>query len=123
MKEISYIHCEGYPAGELKHGPLALLTENTPVIAILANDHTYDKVLGNIGECAARGAPVLAIAPEGDTEVSKYTDRVITYPEPDSLYSPIPVSVTLQLLAYYAADMRGCSIDKPRNLAKSVTVE
>jgi glucosamine--fructose-6-phosphate aminotransferase (isomerizing) len=123
MKEISYIHCEGYPAGELKHGPLALLTPKTPVVAIVANDHTYDKMLGNIGECSARGSPVLAIAPEGDTEVRKYTDRILYYPDPGALYSPIPVSVLLQLLAYYTADMRGCSIDKPRNLAKSVTVE
>jgi glucosamine--fructose-6-phosphate aminotransferase (isomerizing) len=123
MKEISYIHCEGYPAGELKHGPLALLTEKTPIIAIVANDHTYDKILGNIGECSARGSPVLAIVPEGDTEVRKYTDRILYYPDPGGLYSPIPVSVLLQLFAYYTADMRGCSIDKPRNLAKSVTVE
>lgn len=123
MKEISYIHCEGYPAGELKHGPLALLTDETPVVAVVANDHTYDKMLGNIGECSARGSPVLAIVPEGDTEVRKYTDRILYYPDPGSLYSPIPVSVLLQLLAYYTADLRGCSIDKPRNLAKSVTVE
>ncbi|MGA1793328.1 MAG: glutamine--fructose-6-phosphate transaminase (isomerizing) [Thermoplasmatota archaeon] len=123
MKEISYIHCEGYPAGELKHGPLALLTPETPVIAISAEDHTFDKILGNIGECSARGSPVLAIAPEGDTEVARYTDLVLHYPKVDPLFSPIPVSVLLQLLAYYAADLRGCSIDKPRNLAKSVTVE
>ena len=123
MKEISYIHCEGYPAGELKHGPLALLTEKTPIIAIVSNDHTYDKILGNIGECAARGAPVLAIVPEGDTEVRNYTDMTLTYSDPGALYSPIPISVILQLLAYHAANMRGCSIDKPRNLAKSVTVE
>jgi glucosamine--fructose-6-phosphate aminotransferase (isomerizing) len=123
MKEISYIHCEGYPAGELKHGPLALLTEETPVVAIFSNDHTYDKMLGNVGECAARGAPVLAIVPEDDTEVIKYTDRILTYPDPGALYSPIPISVLLQLLAYFTANGRGCSIDKPRNLAKSVTVE
>lgn len=123
MKEISYIHCEGYPAGELKHGPLALLTEGTPVIAIIANDHTYGKMLGNIGECSARGAPVLAIVPEGDTEIRKYTDRILYYPDHGPLFSPISISVVLQLLAYYAADMRKCSIDKPRNLAKSVTVE
>ncbi len=123
MKEISYIHCEGYPAGELKHGPLALLTSETPIIAIVSNDHTYDKILGNIGECSARGSPVLAIAPEGDTEVKKYTDRVLYYPRIDPLYSSIPISVILQVLAYHVADIRGCSIDKPRNLAKSVTVE
>ncbi len=123
MKEISYIHCEGYPAGELKHGPLALLTEETPIIALISDDHTYDKMLGNVGECSARSSPVLAIAPEGDREVKRYTDRVITYPRIDPLFSPIPISVILQLLAYYAAKERGCEIDKPRNLAKSVTVE
>jgi len=123
MKEISYIHCEGYPAGELKHGPLALLTDKTPVVALVTKDHTYDKMLGNIGECAARGSPVLALVPEGDREVAKYTDRVIHYPEVPPLFSPIPMSVVLQLLAYHAAEMRGCPIDKPRNLAKSVTVE
>ncbi|MBN1390923.1 MAG: glutamine--fructose-6-phosphate transaminase (isomerizing) [Candidatus Thermoplasmatota archaeon] len=123
MKEISYIHSEGYPAGELKHGPLALLTDKTPIIALVASDHTYEKMLGNIGECSARGSPVIAIAPEGDAEVEKYTDRVLYYPNVDPLFSPIPISVVLQLLAYHAADHRGCSIDKPRNLAKSVTVE
>ena len=123
MKEISYIHCEGYPAGELKHGPLALLTEETPIIAIISDDHTYEKMLGNVGECSARSSPVLAIVPEGDREVKRYTDRIITYPRIDPLFSPIPISVILQLLAYYAAKERGCEIDKPRNLAKSVTVE
>lgn len=123
MKEISYIHCEGYPAGELKHGPLALLTDKTPVIALLSDDHTINKILGNIGECSARGSPVLAISPEGQQDVKKYTDRVLTYPKVDPVFSPIPIAVILQLLAYYAADKRGCSIDKPRNLAKSVTVE
>jgi len=123
MKEISYIHSEGYPAGELKHGPLALLTERTPIISLVTNDHTYDKMLGNMGECSARSSPVLALAPEDDTEVRKYTDRVLTYPKIDPIFSPIPISVILQLLAYYTADERGCEIDKPRNLAKSVTVE
>ncbi len=123
MKEISYIHCEGYPAGELKHGPLALLTKETPIIALISDDHTYEKMLGNVGECSARSSPVLAIVPEGDREVERYTDRIITYPRIDPLFSPIPISVILQLLAYYAAKERGCEIDKPRNLAKSVTVE
>jgi glucosamine--fructose-6-phosphate aminotransferase (isomerizing) len=123
MKEISYIHCEGYPAGELKHGPLALLEDRTPVVALVCNDHTYDKMLGNIGECAARSSPVLAVAPEGDSEVFRYTDRILTYPEVDPLFTPLPISVILQLLAYYTADAKDCPIDKPRNLAKSVTVE
>jgi glutamine---fructose-6-phosphate transaminase (isomerizing) len=123
LKEISYIHCEGYPAGELKHGPLALLEERTPIVAIVCNDHTYEKMLGNIGECAARSSPILAIAPEGDSEVYRYTDRILHYPEIDPLFSPLPISVILQLMAYHAADARGCPVDKPRNLAKSVTVE
>ncbi|MDG6225232.1 MAG: glutamine--fructose-6-phosphate transaminase (isomerizing) [Candidatus Thermoplasmatota archaeon] len=123
MKEISYIHSEGYPAGELKHGPLALLQKDTPVIALISDDHTYSKMLGNIGECAARSSPVLVVAPEGDSEVSRYTDRILRYPWIDPMFSPLAISVTMQLLAYYVADLRGCSIDKPRNLAKSVTVE
>ncbi|MEA3558464.1 MAG: glutamine--fructose-6-phosphate transaminase (isomerizing) [Candidatus Thermoplasmatota archaeon] len=123
MKEISYIHCEGYPAGELKHGPLALLTEKTPIVALIADDHTSVKMLGNIGECSARGSPVLAVAPDGDSDVRRYTDKILTYPKVDPLFSPLPISVILQLLAYHAADLRGCAIDKPRNLAKSVTVE
>ncbi|MFO8051161.1 MAG: glutamine--fructose-6-phosphate transaminase (isomerizing) [Thermoplasmatota archaeon] len=123
MKEISYIHCEGYPAGELKHGPLALLTEKTPVVSLVADDHTRDKMLANIGECSARGSPVLAVAPVSDRDVKRYTDRVLAYPKVDPLFSPLPISVILQLLAYHTADMRGCEVDKPRNLAKSVTVE
>ena len=123
MKEISYIHSEGYPAGELKHGPLALLEKDTPIIALVSDDHTYHKMLGNIGECAARSSPVLVVAPERDTEVSRYTDRILRYPEIDPMFSPLPISVMMQLLAYHTADIRGCSIDKPRNLAKSVTVE
>ena len=123
MKEISYIHCEGYPAGELKHGPLALLKDSTPIVALVARDHTYDKMLGNIGECSARGSPVLALIPEGDSEVVKYTDRVLHYPDIDPFFSPVAISVILQLLAYHTAKRKGCSIDKPRNLAKSVTVE
>ncbi len=123
MKEISYIHAEGYPAGELKHGPLALITEETPVVALVSPDRTHDKILGNIGEVSARGAPVLAIADEDDREIEKYVDEVIYIPHVHPLYSPIPNAVVLQLLAYYTARDRGCEIDKPRNLAKSVTVE
>ncbi|MBI5000381.1 MAG: glutamine--fructose-6-phosphate transaminase (isomerizing) [Euryarchaeota archaeon] len=123
MKEISYIHAEGYPAGELKHGPLALLSPEAPVIAIAVKDHTYEKMLSNIGEVSARGSPVVGICSEGDRETPKYVDYVLRVPDVPTIFSPVPVSVVLQLLAYYAARERGCPIDKPRNLAKSVTVE
>jgi len=123
LKEISYIHAEGYAAGELKHGPFALLTEDTPVIAILTQDNIYEKTLGNVKEIKARGAPVIAIAEEGDEEVEKYVDEVIRVPETSAIFSPIPNTIALHLLAYWAARERGCEIDKPRNLAKSVTVE
>jgi glucosamine--fructose-6-phosphate aminotransferase (isomerizing) len=123
LKEISYIHAEGYAAGELKHGPFALLTEETPVIAILTQDDIYEKTLGNVKEIKARGAPVIAIAEEGDKEVEKYVDEVIRVPKTHAIFSPIPNTVALHLLAYWAAKERGCDIDKPRNLAKSVTVE
>ena len=123
LKEISYIHAEGYAAGELKHGPFALLTEDTPVIAILTPDDIYDKTLGNVKEIKARGSPVIAIAEEGDEEVEKYVDDVIRVPGTSAVFSPIPNTVALHLLAYWTAKERGCEIDKPRNLAKSVTVE
>jgi glucosamine--fructose-6-phosphate aminotransferase (isomerizing) len=123
LKEISYIHAEGYPAGELKHGPLALLTPALPVIAVVTSDNTYDITLANIKEIKARGASVIALASEDDTESEKYADSVIRAPEVDPLLSPVVNTVVLQLLAYYAARERGCPIDMPRNLAKSVTVE
>src|SRR5437016_4700593 len=123
IKEISYIHAEAYAAGELKHGPLALLTSSTPVIAIVAQDPTYEKMRSNVGEVSARGSPVLAIGTEGDKELPKFVDDVIEIPSIPWIFSPVPVSVALQLFAYEAARMRECPIDKPRNLAKSVTVE
>ncbi len=123
VKEISYVHAEGYAAGELKHGPFALLTPSTPVVAVVARDNTYDTLMANIKEIKARESPVLAIAPEGDSEVGKYVDSVIRVPSVDPLFSPVVNTVALQLLAYYAAKARGCPIDTPRNLAKSVTVE
>lgn len=123
LKEISYIHAEGYAAGELKHGPFALLTSNTPVIAIATRDNTYEPLLVNIKEIKARESPVIALAEEGDGEIEKFVDRVITVPHVNPLLSPVVNSVALQLLAYYAAKERGCPIDMPRNLAKSVTVE
>ncbi len=123
MKEISYIHAEGYPAGELKHGPFALLGEKTPVVACVIRDNTYDIMLNNIKEVKARDSPVIAVADENDEEIEKYVDYVIRTPSVPNLFTPVTHSVALQLLAYYTAKTRGCEIDKPRNLAKSVTVE
>ncbi len=123
LKEISYIHAEGYAAGELKHGPLALISSATPVVAIATKGHTYDKVLSNIKEVKARSAEVIAVANQSDTEITKYVDMVLRIPDCHELLSPVLSSVVLQLLAYYTALARDCSIDKPRNLAKSVTVE
>ncbi|MCJ7607504.1 MAG: glutamine--fructose-6-phosphate transaminase (isomerizing) [Thermoplasmata archaeon] len=122
-KEISYIHGEGYPAGELKHGPLALLSKDSPVVAIAVKDHTYEKMLGNISEVSARGSPVIVIGVEGDTEIPKLADDVIFMKQMPPLFSPIPAIVVLQLWAYFLALARGCPIDKPRNIAKTVTVE
>ncbi len=123
IKEISYLHAEAYAAGELKHGPLALITKETPVVAIAVDDPTYEKIRSNIGEVDARDAPVIAVGSEGDKELPKFVDDLITVPRMSWIFSPVPVSVALMLFAYHAARMRGCPIDKPRNLAKSVTVE
>ncbi len=124
LKEISYIHAEGFAAGELKHGPLALLDSTTPVVAVaMTKDHTYDKMMANISEVAARDSPVLAIGCEDDKELPRVADLVLRVPCVEPLYSPVVVTVVLQLIAYYVALKRGCSIDKPKNLAKSVTVE
>ena len=123
LKEISYIHAEGYTAGELKHGPFALLGENTPVIAIVAQDNTYEAMLTNIREVKARKSPLMALAEEGDEAIGELADFVINVPRVDAIFSPVVNAVALQLLAYYTARERGCPIDFPRNLAKSVTVE
>ncbi len=123
LKEISYIHAEGYAAGELKHGPFALLGENTPVIAIVVQDNTYEAMLTNIKEVKARKSPLMALAEEGDEAIRELADFFITVPRVDAIFSPVVNSVALQLLAYYTAKERGCPIDFPRNLAKSVTVE
>ena len=123
LKEISYIHAEGYAAGELKHGPFALLGEKTPVVAIVARDDTYEAMMANIREVKARKSPVLLLVGEEDDVADGLADWVINVPRVDSMFSPVVNTVTLQLLAYYAAKQRGCSIDFPRNLAKSVTVE
>jgi len=123
LKEISYIHAEGYAAGELKHGPFALLGSDTPVVAIVAQDNTYETMLTNIKEIKARRSPVIALVEEDDEAVEEVADSVITVPKIDALFSPVVNTVVLQLLAYYTAKQRDCPIDFPRNLAKSVTVE
>ena len=123
LKEISYIHAEGYHAAELKHGPIALLEQGTPVIAIACDVPGKDKTLGNIEECRARGARILGIVTEGDHETAECMDDFITIPRCHPLVATIPAVVALQLFAYHVARLRGCEIDQPRNLAKSVTVE
>ncbi len=123
LKEISYIHAEGYPAGELKHGPIALVEPGVPVVAIATECHVYPKMLSNIQEVRARGADVIAVATEGDSDVRAIAKHVLYVPRTPELFSPVVVSVPLQLLAYHIAKLRGCDVDQPRNLAKSVTVE
>ncbi len=123
LKEIAYIHSEAYAAGELKHGPFALLSKDTPVIAIVADDSTREAVLTNIKEIKARGSPVLAVAAEGDEAITELADFTISVPDTDPVLSPIVNTVVMQLLAYYAARKRKCPVDFPRNLAKCVTVE
>ncbi|MDI9395582.1 MAG: glutamine--fructose-6-phosphate transaminase (isomerizing) [Euryarchaeota archaeon] len=123
LKEISYVHAEGFAAGELKHGPIALIDDGTPVVTIVTRGQTYDKMLSNIKEVKARDAVVIAVAGVKDTEIAKYADIVLRVPESDELLAPLLSVVVLQLLAYYTALARKCSIDRPRNLAKSVTVE
>lgn len=123
LKEISYLHAEAYPAGEMKHGPIALIEDGFPVIAIATNSPTYEKVVSNLQECKARGALVVAIASEGDTEIRRHADHVIFVPAVRDAFSAITASVPLQLLARSIALLRGCDVDQPRNLAKSVTVE
>ncbi|MCL0097743.1 glutamine--fructose-6-phosphate transaminase (isomerizing) [Dehalococcoidia bacterium] len=122
LKEISYIHAEAYPAGELKHGPFALLGRTTPVVAITTKDDTYEPMLTSIKEIKARGPQVIALAEEGDEDIEQFVDAVVRLPQVDPLFSPFLNSVALQLLAYYTAKERGCPIDLPANLAKSVTV-
>jgi glucosamine--fructose-6-phosphate aminotransferase (isomerizing) len=123
IKEVAYIHAEGYAAGEMKHGPIAMIDPNMVTVAFATNGKTYDKVLSNIQEIKARSGEVIAVAGKKDTEIEKYADRVIRVPETDEFLSPIINALPLQLLAYYVAKLRGHEIDMPRNLAKSVTVE
>ncbi|MBC7247078.1 MAG: glutamine--fructose-6-phosphate transaminase (isomerizing) [Actinobacteria bacterium] len=123
MKEISYIHAEGYPAGEMKHGPIALLHPGFPVVAIVPRDSVYGKMRGNIEEVKARGAPVIAVATRGDREVEACCEETIFVPEVEACFSPVVVAPAVQLFAYHVAKLRGCNVDQPRNLAKTVTVE
>jgi len=123
LKEISYIHAEGYPAAEMKHGPIALVDKDLPIVVIANQDLNYDKVLSNIHEAKARGAKIIAIATQGDTEISKLCDQVIYVPDICTTLTPFVNVIPMQLLAYYIADFKDCPIDQPRNLAKSVTVE
>ena len=127
LKEISYIHAEGYPAGEMKHGPIALIDERMPVVAIAPDDHVFEKMVGNVQEAKARGGAVIAITTAGDERMTAVLDPKndvqVTMPRTSSLLTPIVMTIPLQLLAYHIAVRRGCDVDQPRNLAKSVTVE
>ena len=123
LKEISYIHAEGYPAAEMKHGPIALIDESMPVVVIAPRDSVYEKIKSNVEEVKARGGCVIGVVSEGDTDLDQHLDHVIRIPQTHDALSPILASVPLQLLAYYVAVLRGCNVDQPRNLAKSVTVE
>jgi glucosamine--fructose-6-phosphate aminotransferase (isomerizing) len=123
LKEISYIHAEGYPAGEMKHGPIALIDEEMPVVVLLSKGVTFDKIMSNVEEVKARGGTIIGVAPKVSREVSAKADTVIKVPENNEYLMPILFSVPLQLLAYHIAELRGTDVDQPRNLAKSVTVE
>jgi glucosamine--fructose-6-phosphate aminotransferase (isomerizing) len=123
LKEISYIHAEGYPAAEMKHGPIALIDENMPVVVIATKKGNYEKVVSNIQEVKARNGRIIAIVTEGDEAVKEMADYVIEIPQCEEMFTPFLSVVPLQLLSYHIALMRGCNVDQPRNLAKSVTVE
>ncbi len=123
LKEISYVHAEAYPAGEMKHGPIALITDEVPVVVVATQGRTYEKVVSNIQEVRARGARVIAVATHGDDEIRKHAEHVLYVPRTSEEVSAIPATIPLQLLAYHIAALRGCNVDQPRNLAKSVTVE
>jgi len=123
LKEISYIHAEGYPAAEMKHGPIALIDDKMPVVVIATKDHSYEKIINNIQEIKARNGIVIAVITEGDTIIKEMADHIIEIPSTHPVFSPIVAVIPLQLLAYHIAVLRGCNVDQPRNLAKSVTVE
>ena len=123
LKEISYIHAEGYPAAEMKHGPIALIDDNMPVVVVATKDDTYEKIINNIQEIKARKGKVIAIVTEGDEIIRKMADYVLEVPETMTVFSGLLAVIPLQLLSYHIAVLRGCNVDQPRNLAKSVTVE
>jgi glutamine---fructose-6-phosphate transaminase (isomerizing) len=123
LKEISYIHAEAYAAGEMKHGPIALIDQEMPVVVLAPQDAVYRKTMGNIEEVKVRDGVVIAIATEGDHEIARLADYTIYIPDADPFINPILSTIPLQLFAYHVAVLRGCDVDKPRNLAKSVTVE
>jgi glucosamine--fructose-6-phosphate aminotransferase (isomerizing) len=123
LKEISYIHAEGLPAAEIKHGPIALIQEGMPVVVIAPSGSQYDKIMNNIQQVRGRGGSVIAIATEGDREIARMADHVFYIPDTLEPLQPLLTAIPLQLIAYHAAVLRGCNVDKPRNLAKSVTVE
>ena len=123
LKEISYIHAEAYPAGEMKHGPIALIDKEMPVLAIATKDPWYEKMISQIEQAKARGGNVIAVATEGDEHVAALVDRVLWVPETPWMLSPAITVIPLQILAYHIASLRGLDVDQPRNLAKSVTVE
>jgi glucosamine--fructose-6-phosphate aminotransferase (isomerizing) len=123
LKEISYIHAEGYPAAEMKHGPIALVDQHTPSVFLISKGLVYDKIMSNLQEVKARGGPVIAVTDSVDSQLEKLADRIILVPSVAEPLQPVVSVVPLQLLAYHIALLRGCDVDKPRNLAKSVTVE
>jgi glucosamine--fructose-6-phosphate aminotransferase (isomerizing) len=123
LKEISYAHAEGYAAGEMKHGPIALIDENMPVVVVMPEDDQIDKTRANVQEVRARDGQVIAVATEGDEHVEKLAQYVLRVPKVPDVVQPLVTVVPLQLLAYYIADLRGTDVDQPRNLAKTVTVE
>jgi glucosamine--fructose-6-phosphate aminotransferase (isomerizing) len=123
MKEISYIHAEGYPAAEMKHGPIAIIDENMPVVFIAPKDKTYDKIISNIEEIKARKGKIITIATDDDNDINNYSDYILRVPNTVPIFAPILNSIPLQFLSYYIALARDCNVDQPRNLAKSVTVE
>jgi glutamine---fructose-6-phosphate transaminase (isomerizing) len=123
LKEISYIHAEGYSAAEMKHGPIALIDANTPTVFLVPQDSMYDKTMANLAMIRARKGPIIAVATEGDEQIKTVADDVIYLPKTTEAVYPLLASIPLQLFAYHIAVARGCDVDKPRNLAKSVTVE
>jgi glucosamine--fructose-6-phosphate aminotransferase (isomerizing) len=123
LKEISYIHAEGYAAGEMKHGPIALIDENMPTVVVLPRDSHFEKTLSNLQEVRAREGRVIAVITDGDQEAAQMADDLLVVPKVDEVVLPLLTCIPLQLLAYHVADLKGTDVDQPRNLAKTVTVE